>query len=189
MNEMDNKNAALVVRCQLGERAAWEELVERWHQPMWRFIVGMLGNREAAEDMLQVVWLGVVQSLVRLREPTRFEAWMYRIARNAIADRMRSQYRRPLEETFEEGVSSVGPLGSIDLTDSLHNALSKLHPTDRETTVLYYLQEKTLDEVAEICEVPLGTVKSRLHRARRQLRETLESEEQCNECNSEHSTG
>ena len=181
MNEINDQNAVLVVRCQLGERAAWEELVQLWHQPLWRFMFGMLGDRQAAEDVLQIVWLRVVQSLVRLREPARFEAWMYRVARNVIADRLRAQYRRPLEETFEEAVSSDRPLESIDLTDSLHNALSNLHPIDRETTVLYYFQEKTLDEVAGICEVPAGTVKSRLHRARRQLRETLTNEEHCDE--------
>ncbi len=181
MNAINDQNAVLVVRCQLGERAAWEELVQRWHQHLWRFIFGMLGDREAAEDVLQIVWLHMVQSLVRLREPARFEAWMYRIARNVIADRLRAQYRRPLEETFEEAVRSDRAFESIDLTDSLQNALSNLHPIDRETTVLYYFQEKTLDEVAGICEVPAGTVKSRLHRARRQLRETLEIEEHCDE--------
>lgn len=177
MNEINEPNAVLVVRCQLGERTAWEELVQRWHQPLWRFMFGMLGNRQAAEDALQIVWLRVVQSLVRLREPARYEAWMYRVARNVIADRLRSQYRRPLEESFEEAASSDCPFESIDLTDSLHHALSNLHPIDRETTVLFYFQEKTLDEVAGICNVPAGTVKSRLHRARRQLREILNNEE------------
>ncbi|MCS5642132.1 MAG: RNA polymerase sigma factor [Dehalococcoidia bacterium] len=177
MSEINNQNAVLVVRCQLGERAAWDELVYRWHQPMWRFIFSMLGDRQVAEDILQIVWLRVVQSLLRLREPVRFEAWLYRIARNVIADRMREQYRRPFEEVFREAVCSDRPLESLDVTDSLHNALGKLHPIDRETVVLYYLEEKSLDEVAGICEAPSGTIKSRLHRARRQLREALTNEE------------
>jgi len=181
MNEIDDPYAVLVVRCQLGDRAAWEELVQRWHQPMWRFMFGMLGDRQVSEDVLQIFWLRVVQSLVRLREPARCEAWMYRVARNVIADRLREQYRRPFEEAIGEAVSSGRPFESIDITDSLHNALYKLHPIDRETTVLYYFEEKTLDEVATICEVPPGTVKSRLHRARRQLRETLQNEEHCYE--------
>ncbi len=181
MYELDDQNTVLVIRCQLGERVAWEELVRRWHQPMWRFMFGMLGDRQGTEDVLQIVWLQVVKSLVRLREPERFEAWLYRVARNVITDRLRAQYRRPLEESFVEAVSSDSPLESIDLTDSLHSALSDLHPVDRETTVLFYFQEKTLEEVAGICEVPPGTVKSRLHRARRQLREALKSEEHCGE--------
>ena len=177
MNEIDNQNAVLVVRCQLGERAAWELLIQRWHQPMWRFVFGMLADRQVAEDVLQSIWLRVVQSLVQLREPERFESWIYRVARNVIADRLRQQYRRPPEAAYDEAPTLERPLQSLELTESLRTALSKLHPQDRETTVLYYLEELSLGEVAEICAVPAGTVKSRLHRARRQLRETLIAED------------
>ncbi len=172
----EEADSILVLRCQLGDRMAWESLVHRWHPRLWRFIFGMLGDRPVAEDVLQNVWLRVVRSLVRLREPERLEAWMYQIARNVIADRFREQYRRPVHDEFVEEVCPDDGFSSIDLNDSLRSALTQLHPIDRETVVLYYLEEKTLDEVAGICGVPAGTVKSRLHRARRQLGEFMNNE-------------
>jgi len=89
VDESDEQNAMLVLRCQLGDRAAWEELVRLCHPRLWRFVAGMLTDRASAEDVLQDVWLRVVRSLVRLRDPGKLSAWLYGIARAAIADRLR----------------------------------------------------------------------------------------------------
>jgi RNA polymerase sigma factor (sigma-70 family) len=172
----EEPDSILVIRCQLGESAAWECLVHRWHPRLWRFVLGMLGNRASAEDVLQNIWIRVVRSLVRLREPEKLESWMYRIARIVIADRFREHYRRPVPEVFVDAASVNNEQEVFELTDSIRSALTQLHPMDRESVVLYYLEEKTMSQVAAICEVPEGTVKSRLHRARGQLREILKSE-------------
>ena len=176
MDESDEQNAMLALRCQLGDRAAWEELVRLWHPRLWRFVAGMLTDRASAEDVLQDVWLRVVRSLVRLRDPGKLSAWLYGIARAAIADRLRGQYRRPPADEVGEIPDSDGGLHDVDVADSLRAGLARLHPADREVVVLYYLEERALDEVAEISNIPPGTVKSRLHRARRVIRETLENE-------------
>ena len=176
MDETGKQNAMLAVQCQLGDRPAWEELVRRWHPRLWRFVAGMLTDRASAEDVLQNVWLRVVRSLVRLREPEKLSAWLYGIARAAVADRLRDQYRRPPADAVGEIPDSDDGLDAVDVADSLRAGLARLHPADREVVVLYYLEERSLDEVAEISNIPSGTVKSRLHRARRVIRETLQNE-------------
>jgi RNA polymerase sigma factor (sigma-70 family) len=174
MTEESDSN--LVLRCQLGDRAAWESLVYRWHPRLWRFIVGMLGNRPASEDALQEAWLQIVRSLIRLREPDRLEAWMYKIARRVIVDRLREQYRRPVPEEFTDMAGTGPDVNAMEISDSLGSALIQLHPNDRECVVLYYFEGNTLDVVAGICDVPPGTIKSRLHRARCQLGQILKKE-------------
>jgi RNA polymerase sigma-70 factor (ECF subfamily) len=173
MSNAEPSDALIIVRCQLGHEEAWRQLVERWQPRLWSFIVRMTPDNSAAEDVLQTVWLRVIRSLVRLREPERWSAWVYGIARAAVADRFREQYRRPPTEE----------LASISIVDTraelvadkefLAMELDRLHPMDREAVVLHYLQELPIAEVAEICGVPAGTIKSRLHRARHVLRQNL----------------
>jgi RNA polymerase sigma factor (sigma-70 family) len=176
VDESDEQDAILAVRCQLADRQAWDELVRRWHPRLWRFVVGMLTDRASAEDVLQNVWLRVIRSLVRLRDPEKLSPWLYGIARAAIADRLREQYRRPTEGEVGEIPDSDSNLNAVDVADSLRAGLKLLHPADREVVVLYYLEERSLEEVAEISNIPPGTVKSRLHRARRVIRENLDKE-------------
>lgn len=172
----DQQDTLMAIRCQLGDPLAWEELVRRWHPRLWRFVLGMLSDRTSAEDVLQNVWLRVIRSLVRLREPEKLSAWLYGIARSAITDRLREQYRHPPADEVSEVSDSDDSLKAVDVSDSLRAGLAQLHPADREVVVLFYFEERSLDEVAEISRIPSGTVKSRLHRARRVIREALEQE-------------
>jgi RNA polymerase sigma factor (sigma-70 family) len=172
MCEPDPQDTLLVVRCQLGDAAAWDDLVHRWHRRLWRFVSRMVFDTAAAEDVLQTIWLQVVRSILRLREAERFEAWLYGIARRTIADRFRTRYRRPPTEPVGD-VSADDGIDLLDVADTVEAGLSRLHPADREAVVLHYLEELPIDAVAEICGVPPGTIKSRLHRARRIIRESL----------------
>jgi RNA polymerase sigma factor (sigma-70 family) len=174
MSLPEPSDALIVVRCQLGDQDAWRQLVERWQPRLWTFIVRMVSQRAVAEDVLQTVWLRVIRSILRLRQPERWSSWVYAVTRATIADRFREQYRRPPADQINE--TSLVECGSesLDLTDFLDAGLERLHPTDREAVVLHYLGELPLAEVAEICGVPAGTIKSRLHRARVSLRKTLE---------------
>ncbi|MFI7451933.1 RNA polymerase sigma factor [Nonomuraea sp. NPDC049714] len=128
----------LVVRAQLGERAALAELVARWRVPIWTYVRRML-DAERADDMTQEIWPAVVRGLSRLREPGRFVPWLFTIARRSVTDRLRSEYAQ-----------------------------------EREILVLFYLEDLSVEDRARICQVPVGTVKSRLDRARRLLREHLD---------------
>ena len=176
MSKQDLQDALLAVRCQLGEMDAWEKLVEHWNPRLRRFISRMLADQVSAEDVLQTVWMRVVRSMVRLQDPERLAAWLYRIARLAIADQLRGQYRRPAGYIDKDVGETDDGIELVDVTDTIVTGLTHLHPTEREAVVLHYLEQRPIGEVAEICGVPPGTIKSRLHRARRILRETLENE-------------
>ncbi|WP_436760149.1 RNA polymerase sigma factor [Streptosporangium sp. V21-05] len=167
----------LVVRCRLGEREAFAELVRAWHDPVWNYVRGMLGPSRA-DDVAQEVWVAVVRGLPRLREPGRFAPWLFTIARRAVADRLREEYARP-EVPAEEERASADPGDLADPADALVDradllaGLSGLPVREREVLVLFYLQDLSLEDCAQICAVPVGTVKSRLSRARRMLRDRL----------------
>jgi RNA polymerase sigma factor (sigma-70 family) len=173
MPTSEPSDALIVVRCQLGHEDSWRQLVERWQPRLWNFIVRMSPDDTTAEDVLQTVWLRVIRSLVRLREPERWSAWVYGIARATIADRYREQYRRSATEELADVSVIDSRADQIDDTEFLEAGLDRLHPMDREAVVLHYLEELPIAEVAEICGVPAGTIKSRLHRARQVLRQSL----------------
>ncbi|MFG6192605.1 RNA polymerase sigma factor [Nonomuraea sp. JJY05] len=161
----------LVVRAQLGERAALAELVDRWRVPVWTYVRRML-DAERADDVSQEVWLAVIRGLPRLREPARFAPWLFTIARRSVTDRLRSQYAR--EELAAPDVVAEDPVEAVVDRAELVSALSELPVLEREILVLFYLEDLSVEDCAQICRIPAGTVKSRLNRARRLLREHLE---------------
>lgn len=165
----------LVARCQLGEPAAFERLVERWHLPIWRWVRGVAGDPAVAEEIVQEAWLRILRGIGRLRDPARLRSWLFSIVRRTFVDRLRWRYAEERNEPLDAepaGGDATDELAAEDL-DHLHAAVADLPPPDRETIVLFYLRELDLREVAEVLGVPVGTVKSRLHRARRRLRERL----------------
>jgi RNA polymerase sigma-70 factor (ECF subfamily) len=163
----------LVVRAQLGERAALAELVARWRVPVWTYVRRML-DAERADDVSQEIWLAVVRGLPRLREPDRFAPWLFTIARRSITDRLRGQYARE-PETLTAGEAAAGdPVEAMVDRAELISALARLPVPEREVLVLYYLEDLSVEDCAQICQVPAGTIKSRLSRARRLLRAHLE---------------
>ncbi|MGP3934086.1 RNA polymerase sigma factor [Nonomuraea sp. KM88] len=164
----------LVVRAQLGERAAWAELVARWRVPVWTYVRRML-DAERADDVTQEIWLAVVRGLPGLRKPGRFAPWLFTIARRSVTDRLRGEYARERVEgvTSDEAMVEDPVQAMVDRAE-LVAALAGLPVLEREILVLFYLEDLSVEECAQICLVPPGTVKSRLNRARRMLREHLE---------------
>jgi RNA polymerase sigma-70 factor (ECF subfamily) len=168
----------LALRCQLGEPGAVDDLVARWHDPLWRYVRRVSGSDEAAADIVQDVWLRVIRGLVRLREPASLRAWLFGIARRALMDRMRDKYASPV--MVEADLTAVaaevdGDPGLDDDHAMLHEELARLPVVDREVLGLFYLKELSLLEIAQILDIPPGTVKSRLFKARRLLRTRLET--------------
>ncbi|TDD41597.1 sigma-70 family RNA polymerase sigma factor [Nonomuraea terrae] len=160
----------LVIRAQLGEHTALAELVSRWQAPVWTYVRRML-DAERADDVTQEVWLAVIRGLPGLREPGRFVPWLFTIARRSVTDRLRGEYAR---------AATVGALVAEDAVEAmvdraaLVSVLAQLPVPEREILVLFYLEDLSVEECAHICQIPAGTVKSRLNRARRLLREHLE---------------
>jgi RNA polymerase sigma-70 factor (ECF subfamily) len=133
----------------------------------------MLREADRAEDVLQDVWLLVLRGLPRLADPGAFPAWLYRIARDRACREMRE--RRPLQ-TLKDTDIAEEPGDEIRLEDAehIHAALNELAPEHREVLVLRFLESMTYEEIARVTSCPVGTVRSRIHYAKRALRGALE---------------
>jgi RNA polymerase sigma-70 factor (ECF subfamily) len=161
----------LVMECQDGSRKAMEQLVSRWQKRLWRYALRLTGHPEAAWDVTQESWLAIVRGLSRLRDPARFASWAYRIVTNKTNDWIgRNAKTRRLPAYFEvEARQSDESQAAVTPAD-LQGVLSKLSDSSRTVLTLHYLEGFGLAVVARILHVPQGTVKSRLHAARNELR-------------------
>lgn len=124
--------------------------------------------------MSQEAWAGALKALPALRQPERFAPWLYTIARRSVLDHLRQKYR-PLDALasdaeFPSDVAEDDEVDAVLDRAQLAQSLAVLPPGEREVLVLFYLQDLALEECAQILEIPVGTVKSRLSRARRLLR-------------------
>ncbi len=166
----------LAIRCQLGEAAAFDELVERWHGPLWGYARRLMRSDEAASEVVQDAWVRIIRGMARLRDGRKLRAWLFGVTRRALMDRLREQYSRSRETTADlDDVPGHGPDTSLELDlEQLDRALERMPVVERDVLTLFYLQELSLDEVADALAVPVGTVKSRLFRARRMLREQVD---------------
>ncbi|MEU5725642.1 sigma-70 family RNA polymerase sigma factor [Micromonospora sp. NPDC047738] len=160
----------LVVRCQLGEREAFAELVRAWHPAIERYVGRMLTGPD--DDVVQEVWLAVFKGLPRLRQPDRFAPWLFTIARRAVMNRLRDVYARPEPEPVDD-VPGADEAEAVVDRELLGGALAALPAREREVLLLFYLEDLPLEVCAQICAVPVGTIKSRLNRARKLLRREL----------------
>jgi RNA polymerase sigma factor (sigma-70 family) len=166
----------LVVRCQLGERPAFDELIERWETPVWKYVRRLSNSDDAADDIVQNVWLRVLRGIHKLRDGSKLRAWLFGIARRTLMDRLRERYAAPDMSAIDDI-----DLPALDATEDMETdlatverELARLPVLEREVLTLFYLRELSLDEVADVLGVPIGTVKSRLFRARRILRREVE---------------
>jgi RNA polymerase sigma factor (sigma-70 family) len=170
----------LVLRCQAGEGAALDELSRRWHRRVLGQAFRLTGRAEAAPEVAQEAWLAIVRGIRRLRDPSGFPAWTYRIVARKAADWIRRQQRRRRLETRvanDPPPTASGPLGSrADAIGSLRAALRELPEGRRVVLTMFYLEELSVREIAELLAVPSGTVKSRLYHARNDLRRKMEEE-------------
>lgn len=170
----------LVIRCQLGEPEAFDALVLRWHPPLSRYIKGLLPDDNAADDVVQELWIGVLRGIPRLREPASLAPWLFSIARRAVMTRLRQRYAAavevPLTAPDDIGADDTPVDAAEDDWTMLEHHLDRLAVAEREVLVLFYLKEMSLQELSAVLAIPVGTVKSRLHRARRQLRERVGGE-------------
>ena len=172
-NSADSRaDELLAIRCQLGEREAFDALIARWHEPVWRYLRRLTGSDDAAGDLTQDTWLRVLRGIASLREPASLRPWLFGIARRVAMDRLRRQYVRAADT---DAVLDDIPAPEADATleadlAALESKLETLPLRERETLALFYLRELSIEEMAALLAVPAGTVKSRLFRARQLLR-------------------
>ena len=166
----------LVLLAQSGDRAALEELLRDAYAPLRRYVVYLAGA-ELADDILQETSLQIFRKLKYLREPAVFRAWTFRIASRIAFAHMKSARRwQPLEDatveqltTWDAGVGEFADEGFLELVEHVS-------PASRAVLLLRYQQDLSLEESAAILEIPVGTVKSRLHYGVTMLRKYLTEE-------------
>ena len=166
----------LAIRCQLGERAAFDTLIARFQLPLWRYARNLTGSDGAADDASQEVWLRVLRAIGRLRDGARLRSWLFGIAHRVLMDRLREQYAQPPiadSEPDEHAAAMLDDSIESDLA-AMFDELGRMPLVEREVLTLFYLRELSLDEVAQVLAIPVGTVKSRLYRARKLLRHQLD---------------
>jgi RNA polymerase sigma-70 factor (ECF subfamily) len=184
---LDDPDRELVLRWQGGDESAFEVLVERHQRRVFRLLMRMMGSREEAEDVSQETFLSLHRHGKRFRSEAKFSTFVYRVAANAALNRRRS-LGRARARTDRLAVRQAGgdnlPYSPRDPEDSalgnelsarVREALQNLTPSLRMPVVLYDIEGLAYVEIAEILGVAEGTIKSRIHRARKALRDELRS--------------
>ena len=171
----------LIVRAKRGDLEAFEALYE-WHKgPIYRTALAIIGDRLAAEEVLQETFLRAFRHIQNVREGVSLSPWLYRITVNLAYDYGKARSRSwqvALDSIIEHLVApaAASPEHTVEereLFELVYDAIDKLEFRQRATLVLFYLHDLSLAEISEIMECPVGTVKSRLHYARENLRREL----------------
>jgi RNA polymerase sigma-70 factor (ECF subfamily) len=169
---MQAPDPILVLRAQAGDRDALDELLRICQGPLHRYIASVVGDASAAEDVTQECLFRIARKLRWLSEPALFRAWAFRIAsREAQRSLARRRNLDPLDDAADASVEADG-LKALEL-EALRNAVATLSPASRAVLSLHYFEDMTLNEIADVLEIPLGTVKSRLGYGIRQLRMSM----------------
>jgi len=164
----------LVARLAAGNQAALEELLRRWDRPLHAFVARHTGGADV-EDLRQETWMRVVRAAERFQPGKKFSTWLFAIALNLCRDWHR---RRPavalgpqaVERALEGGGDGPGPPAAEDVLEA-QRLLAALPDNLRSAVVLRYYHDLSEEQMAEVLEIPRGTVKSRLHHAVRRLME------------------
>jgi RNA polymerase sigma factor (sigma-70 family) len=169
------ESALLVVRWQRGDQSAFEEIVRLWEQPLFYYLRRLAPSEADAWELLQETWLKLFRSLKSLRDPHTLPAFLYTTARNTAISRLRGRafdnHEAYSESTPDE--QSCDDVSAYDDAEQVHHALDQLPLLQREALTLCFLQDLSLEEMANVLDVPLGTVKSRLHYAKSAIRKLL----------------
>jgi RNA polymerase sigma-70 factor (ECF subfamily) len=164
------------MRCQQGEPAAFADLVAEFERPLRYYLLKLLGDEDYAYDVLQEVWLKAVRTIRQLVEPAALRVWLYRLAHGLAVDHLRRRRVRHVAEQERAAPEDAGerdPEFTAFDAQALHRALDELPPRQREAIVLFFLEGMPLEDIADVLRCPVGTVKSRLHYAKRALHDSL----------------
>ncbi|MCE5314116.1 MAG: sigma-70 family RNA polymerase sigma factor [Armatimonadota bacterium] len=182
---------AIIQRCKDGDICAFDELVTRFQKRVYNFAYGIAGNYDDANDVAQEAFVRVFNSIGTFRGDANFTTWIYRIVTNVYLDerkKAKSHRQVSLDEYIDLDENSVSrqiedenPLPeqiaeSKERNQAVRAAISSLPDYQRIIMTLYHLHDRSYEEIADILHLPIGTVKSRLNRARQALKEKLESQ-------------
>ncbi len=186
---MSADDKRLIAECLQGNTAAFGALVRRYQERLYNSVYRLAENAEDAQDVVQEAFLSAYQSLDSFKGDSLFFTWLYRIAVNTAISLRRKKRVLVRMETGSNGEQSIDPLDSSAESQPGHaleqaeqarrvrEALGRLSPEHRTVLVMKDMEGQKYETMAEILQVPIGTIRSRLHRARLELRELLEKSE------------
>ncbi|PCJ16679.1 MAG: hypothetical protein COA96_18290 [SAR86 cluster bacterium] len=167
-------NEWLIIRCQQGEKAAFTELIKNWEQRYYLYALNRLQDKEAAKDITQECLISISRGLVKLTDPAAFPKWSFRILERRCIDWLRKTIREREVIQRQEQLPEIEVHDGIESKLSVEQLLAKMDPRLATILRLYYLEDLTIDEIADINDVPSGTIKSRLFYARKLMITMLE---------------
>jgi RNA polymerase sigma-70 factor (ECF subfamily) len=171
-------DSELVVRAQDGDRVAFEALATASYSRLHRVAQNILSDLDRADDATQQAVVDMWRKLPQLREPGAFEGWSYRILVNACYQDIRRNRRwlPELEVHLDEDAAAAQAMSGVVYRDQLERGFRRLPLDQRAVVVLHHYLDLPLEKVAEVLDIPTGTVHSRLHRAMQALRAALEAD-------------
>ena len=184
MDALVNKRIEQVLK---GNQNAYSDIVDLYQHKLYQICYRMLGNKQEAEDIAQEAFIRAYINLHTFDQKRKFSTWIYRIATNLCIDRIRKKkpdYYLDAEVAGTEGLDMYSQIAidealpeeqleKMELQDRIQYEISRLPEKYRSVIVLKYIEELSLQEISEILDMPLGTVKTRIHRGREALRQQL----------------
>ncbi len=192
MNATPVSDHELVTRAQLGSEKAYRELLDRYQRPVFSIIFRMIRDREQAEDLAQETFVRVFNHIGRYDPRYKFSSWIFKIATNLTIDWIRRKELKTVsidgsrnavtsDEMEATAITIVSEdenpeelLEAKELGEEIEQAIGKLRPEYRAAILLRHVEGREYQEIAEIMALPLGTVKTYIHRGRNELRDTLQ---------------
>ncbi|MFY4776627.1 RNA polymerase sigma factor SigW [Metabacillus sp. RGM 3146] len=184
---METLVKARILQVKKGDKNAFAEIVNLYKDRIFQLCFRMLGNVHEAEDMAQEAFIKAYINLHTFKMEKKFSTWLYRIATNLSIDRLRKNkpdYYLDQEIAGTEGLTMYSQVAadvalpeeeveSMELQRTIHRGILELPEKYRSVVILKYLDELSLNEISEILNIPVGTVKTRIHRGREALRKRL----------------
>ena len=185
-------DADVVALAQQGRELAFRELIRRYERPVFSLVFRMVRDRETAEDLAQETFIKVLNHVDRYRPEFKFSSWLFKIANNVAIDHIRKRHLETVSmdgsphagtaaeveaTSFDVSVhqeSALEELESRELGSAIEQAIAKLRPEYRSCIMLRHVEGRSYEEIAATLDLPLGTVKTYIHRARHELRRALE---------------
>lgn len=181
----------VVAQARAGRETAYRELIGRYERPVFSIIYRLVRDRALAEDLAQDTFVKVLNALDRYDPKQKFSSWIFKIAHNTAIDRLR---KREVDTLSLDGSPNARTEDDVEATrivvasteespeeyavsreigSEIEKALARLRPEYRTAIMLWHIEDRPYEEIAEIMEIPLGTVKTFIHRARNELRKHL----------------
>ena len=185
-------DADVVTLAQQGREAAFRELIRRYERPVFSLIFRMVRDRETAEDLSQETFIKVLNHVDKYRPEFKLSSWLFKIANNVAIDHMRKRHLETVSidgsphaltaaeaeatsfDVEARGETALEELESKELGSAIERAIARLRPEYRSCIMLRHVEGRSYEEIAATLDLPLGTVKTYIHRARHELRKALE---------------